>query len=357
MQGTPNHPHAYRYQRIQNALLQAGAAGVSITVISPDGTWMSGAGKADLGKNTNMTPCHRLRGGSTTKLFTAITIMKLQEEGVLDIDDKINRYIPASITDKISNANDVTIRQLLNHSSGIRNYGTITNFLDILNLSAKRLSAEESLEYIYNKPADFLPGTDKLYANSNYLLLGLVIKHATGRKAWDVVRDKIITPLNLSNTFPGTEKPSMMAHSYYDTYENGVLQDVSEIEDNAVGGDGMLDGGIITSSGDLATLMRALDAGSIVTPATLTEMQQFETITQDLGQMAGFLKEYGLGLMKVETDYGWGYGHYGRVHAFNCLIFHFPAQQTTVSIMLNSYSEKIFETFNTEQMFNYLFAN
>lgn len=354
LQGTPNHPYAARYQRIQDDLLRAGVPGVSVTVISPEGTWTSGGGKADLGNNTALTPCHTLHIGSFTKVFTAATIMKLQEEGVININDKINRYIPAAITDRIANANEATIKTLLNHTSGIKEYSAISSILGILNLSDVKLSAEESLKYIYDKEADFEVGSDLLYSNSNYLLLGLVIKYATGRDANQVIQEKIIMPLNLSNTYVSSNIPNTLTRGYINMDNGDLMQDVTTIDNNAVGGADMTDGGIISNSYDLATFLRALLAGNLLSAASRNEMQQFLTITQDLGTLT-FIKQYGLGLMRLDTDYGTAIGHYGRVYAFHSVTMYFPAQDVTVSIIANGYSKKISDVFNTKTIFNHLF--
>ena len=246
-----NHPNAANYQKIIDDFLAAGVPGVSVTVRSPEGTWNKAGGKADLKNNIDLTPCHALRGGSTTKVFAATTILILQDEGVLSIDDKINKYIPSSITDNIENANDVTIKQLLNMTSGIKDYLGLKSTLGTLNLSNEKKSAEENLETIYNKSANFNPGEEILYSNSNYLLAALVIKYATGKTANEVVQEKLIDRLGLSNTYVSTATPENLTRCYYDIYDNGYMKDVTEIDMNAVGGEDMLDGGIITCSNDL----------------------------------------------------------------------------------------------------------
>jgi D-alanyl-D-alanine carboxypeptidase len=348
------HPNAVAYQGIIDDLLAAGVPGVSVTVRSPEGIWSKAEGKADLKNNIDLCPCHALRAGSMSKLITATTIMILQDEGVLSIDDKINRYIPSSITDKIENANDVTIQQLLNMTSGIRDYHGLKSILGILNLSIKKRSAEENLETIYNKPANFKPGERNLYTNSNYLLAALVIKYATGKTANEVVQEKIIDRFGLSNTYITTANPENLSCSYYDYYDNGYMKDVTEIDINAVGGEDMLDGGIISSSYDLSLFLEQLMHGNVIEESSLDQMKEFLDVSEDLEDM-DFLTQYGLGLMHLETVHGEAIGHYGNVHGFTGLYYHFPEDDITLSIMINGYSAKIADVIYGEEIFNHLF--
>ena len=349
-----DHPNADSYQQIIDDLLTAGVPGVSATVLSPVGMWSTTGGKSDLKNNIDLTPGNTLRAGSMTKVFAATTILILQDEGVLSIDDKINTYIPHSITDKIENANDVTIKQLLNMTSGIRDYHGLKSILEILNLSSVKKSAEENIETIYNKKANFRPGEKNLYTNSNYLLAALVIKYATGRPANEVVQEKIIDRFGLSNTFVSTVTPENLSRSYMDIYDNGYMKDVTEIDNNAVGGEDMLDGGIISSSYDLAHFLNLLMNGEILTENSLNQMKEFLVITEDLGDQ-DFITQYGLGLMYLETDNGIAIGHYGNVHGFTGLMFYFPEADITLSVIINGYSADIQDVIMGKEIFNHLF--
>jgi len=349
-----DHPQAENYRGIIDDLLEAGVPGVSVTVRSPEGIWSQAGGKADLENNIYITPCHALRAGSMSKVFAATTLLILQDEGVLSIDDKINKYIPSHITDNIENANDVTIKQLLNMTSGIRDYHGLKSILGILNLSIVKRSAEENLKTIYNKPANFKPGEKNLYTNSNYLLAALVIKYATGKTANEVVQEKIIDRFGLANTYISTATPENLSRSYYDIYDSGYMKDVTEIDMNAESGEDMLDGGIISSSYDMALFLELLMHGDILQENSLNQMKEFLEVTEDMGDM-DFLTRYGLGLMYIETDHGVGIGHYGNVYGFTGLDYHFPDDDITLSIMINGYSAKINDMIYGEEIFNHLF--
>jgi len=349
-----DHPKADSYQLIIDDLLAAGVPGASVTVRSPEGIWSNADGKADLKNNIDLNVGHSLRAGSMTKTIAATTILILQDEGVLSIDDKINKYIPPSITDKIENANEVTIRQLLNMTSGIRDYHGLKSITGILNLSNVKKSAEENLEAIYNKKANFSPGERNLYTNANYLLAALVIKYATGKTANEVVQEKIIERFGLSNTYISTAQPENMSRSYMDIYDDGYMKDITEIDNNAVGGEDMLDGGIISSSYDLSKFLELLMHGEILTENSLNQMKEFNGLTELVEDME-FIKGYGLALMRLETANGIAIGHYGNVHGFTGLMFYFPEEDITLSIIVNGHSYKIQEVLEREGIFNHLF--
>ena len=350
-------PNSWKYQRIVDKFLQAGATGVSVTVISPQGTWTGAGGKADVQGNTVLKPENTLRIGSMTKLFAMATILKLQEEKVLNIKDKISKYIPASITGRIANGNDITIEQCLNHTSGVAEYLTEDVFVGIMNGTISRFSAERNLQFIYDKPAYATPGKGSKYCNSNYLLLSSVISHATGKPAYDVVREKIITPLNLKNTFPGTATPTTLTKAYYSEAENGSnAADVTALDNAAVGGEGALDGGMIATSEDIAHFLEALLTGKVLSAGSLAQIQTFQPINpEDLTEDLLYYKGYGLGLMKIETNKGTALGHDGHVHGFVGKAFYLPSQKVTMVILLNSWSPAAVKVLNAKETFDLLF--
>lgn len=348
----PSHPKAVRFQQILKHFTDQGAVGVSVAVISPEGTWTGSAGKADLQNNLPLTPCHTLRIGSATKMFTAAAILKLQEQGKLRITDKIKQYIPESVIERIEKADEVTIAQCLNHSSGIKDYLFIGTVLGILNGQITKKSAAENLERIYDKTADKEP----MYSNSNYLLLALIIEQVTGKPAYEYITQNLIQPLGLSNTSASTFIPPTLSRGYYDTYNNGWMKDLTDIDHQAVGGQDMLDGGMIATPLDMATFLRAMMQAQVISQASLDQMQQFRTLNPDiLPDFFKYLKGYGLGLMDLHTDYGRAFGHGGNVHTFNCVVYHFPETNTTVAIHLNSFSGRLQQALYDQRLFQWLF--
>lgn len=353
--GSENHPNAAQYQKMADALLAQGVVGASLTVISPEGIWSKGIGKADLKNEADMTPCHTLRVGSVSKIFAATAILKLQEEGKLNIDDKASKYLPDEFARKVANADHATIKQLLSHTSGIVEYSTLSNVLQILNLSVVKHSAEENLRSIFGKKANFDVGKRDEYSNSNFLLLSLIIKRVTGLEAYEYVTKQILQPNGIDNVYASTVIPASLSRAYYDNNDNGIMLDRTEIENNAVGGANMLDGGIIANSYDLARFHEKLMTGKILSAASVLALTTFTPVTQDLEENLKHIKGYSLGMMKLETNHGTAIGHYGTVQSFNGMVFYFPEQKVTVALIRNSDSDKIKKFVESKAIFDFLF--
>ncbi|MGE8553381.1 MAG: serine hydrolase domain-containing protein [Chryseobacterium jejuense] len=349
-----DHPNAMKYQRIVDKFIAAGAVGVSVAVISPDGVWTGAGGLADKEKGIKMSADNRLRIGSMTKMFASATILKLQEEGLLNIKDKINKYLPHTVTDHIANANEVTIEECLNHRAGVRNYlqdiapgvfdGSIVNY-----------SAEETLQLIYDKPADDLVGKG-YYSNSNYLLLSMIIKKITGKPSYQVINEKIIHPMGLKNTFASTILPDRLTRSYYSETVDGILDDVTNIDNNGIGGEGAIDGGMISTASDVAKFVERLLTNKILSSGSMQQLQTF--VDNDPNRLEPDLKynkQYGLGLMKLETNQGVALGHDGHVFGFGGKSYYFPKQKVTLCILLNTWSPKVVSLLNAKDTFDLLF--
>lgn len=353
--GIKNHPNASKYQRIVDKFMDAGAVGVSITIKTPDGVWASAAGKADLPNNINMSPCHTLRIGSISKTFTSATILKLQEEGKLNINDLASKYLPEEYGKNIKNLDKATIKNLLQHTSGVHEYLGIGGILEMQNLSIKKRSAEESIKTIFGKKAQFEVGKEWSYANSNYLLLSLIIKNITQKSAYETVTEKIIKPLGLKNTFASTTIPANLSRGYFDNFNNGMMKDQTDIDHNAVGGEDMLDGGMISNSYDLAVFMEALKTGKILSAKSLVEMESSIGFQVEVPEELSYIKDYGLGLFLLDVDGKKGIGHGGNVQCFNGVAYYFPEQKISVSIILNSYSKKLRTELYDKSTLNMLF--
>ncbi|MBB6499854.1 serine hydrolase domain-containing protein [Pedobacter cryoconitis] len=361
----PN-PNGNKYQRIIDRFMEAGATGVSVTVISPQGIWNGVGGMADVQNKIAMRPENTLRIGSITKMFTMATILKLQEDGVLNIKDKISKYVPGNITDHIANANEATIEQCLNHTAGILEYLTDeTVRTGILNGTSIKSPPERYLQFIYDKPASFPTGQGSSYSNSNYLLLSLVIRYVTGKPAYQVVTEKIINPLHLRSTFASTIIPATLTKCYLrEKDKTGDLLEVTRLDNDAVGGEGALDGGMISNSQDVATFLEALLTGKILSQPSINMMETFKPKPIDPSDLfdnpdLAYYKEYGLGLMKLLTDQGQAMGHDGHVYGFIGKAFYLPEQKVTMVILLNYFSpdpnSKVMKILNVKETFNLLF--
>jgi len=169
---------------------------VMISVFDPDGGTVHASIGTDF-TDTAPTPDDLFRIGSITKMFTAVTVLSLSEEGLVDLDTPVREYVARVDTD-----DRVTVRDLLQHSSGLPDYVGGVEYLRMLVDDPTRAWApEEAIALAPTGEPDFEPGSAFAYSNTNYLVLGLLIEEVTGRPYHDVVRERIIHPLSMSDTY------------------------------------------------------------------------------------------------------------------------------------------------------------
>ncbi|MEL6718232.1 MAG: serine hydrolase domain-containing protein, partial [Bacteroidota bacterium] len=197
--------------------------GTQMAISTKDGKiWTGAAGYADLASRVPLQTCNKLMVGSVSKVFTGVLIMQLYDEGILSIDDKMGDWLDGELMDEIANADQVTIQNLLNHTSGIPDYLAVEQFIDAANTPNFKETQREKLEYIYGKKAEFAPNAQYSYSNSNYVLLGLIVEEARQMPLWDAVEKFIVDPLELkvaemgthNQPIPvGTARPYLATHS------------------------------------------------------------------------------------------------------------------------------------------------
>ncbi|ULQ50907.1 serine hydrolase domain-containing protein [Flavihumibacter fluvii] len=328
------------YQDLLDEMTAAGVPGIMMSIRHGDTFMWSGAsGYANLETGTKMQPNDISRMGSIVKTFTASTILLLQEEGRLHLDDPIINYLTSKQLKDIRNTERVTIRQLLNHSSGIFNYIQNSHFQTAsLNNLTKEWPAEDLLKYARNKRPNFTPGADVGYSNTNYILLGWIIEKVCGKPFWEVFREILFTPLGLTQTrFAATEKvPAGIVHGYVDLSNNLQVIDAT----NYSGWDYFTaDGGLISTVSDINTFLTSLCTGKIIPAASFNEMVNgLPTKTNDPGF---FPIAFGMGIFKMDTPWGEAYFHSGDAIGYYATMVYFPSSRTTIVWATNGNYGKI----------------
>lgn len=342
-----NHPKAPSYQAIIDKYVKQGLPGISVLIEDSIGTFTGVGGYADIDQGIHYTPCHISKVASITKLMVGTLTMKLQEEGKLNIDDPISKYISNDILSKIDKAEGKTIRQLMNHTTGI--YDVITSsefYLAILNNPNKTWSQEELLSYVYGKDGYDLSTYPAYYSNTNTVLLSMCIKAATGVEHHLLLREKIIDPLRLSSTYyQGHESiPSSSAQGYFDLHNNGTICNVS----NLITGSGNGYGGIFSNVFDLQVFIKALLIDkTLLTQASLDQMQQFVQEDEDFYTGLSTIK-------KFTNKKAYGIGHTGRDLGYSADLFYFPEQHKTLVFFVNygtngkSNLKPVFQSFESD---------
>lgn len=315
--------------------------GVQVALRTPDGlTWTGAAGMADIPNNVPLAPCHLLMVGSISKVFTATLIFQLQDEGKLSLDEPLRDWIDPEIVDQLANADQVTLRQMLNHTSGLPDYLDNADFnFDAINTPFNQKTVEQKLEYAYGMDATHAPGETYYYSNTNFVLLGLVVERVTGMTLPEALDARIFSPLGMNRSVMGTPEdplPAGTVRPYLDL-SGGRFIDFEHIEvaDAATG-----DGGIASNTQELQVFIESLFSGQLLSAAAFTEMTETLTVkpegAEDFEDWPD--EATGYGIDRFQTNYGIAYGHTGAIFAFNAFLFHYPENGATLAIAYNGTS-------------------
>ncbi len=330
---TPEHPKAAYYQAVLDAHVARGLPGISALVRDESGVWVGSSGKADISENIDMKPCTVSKACSITKTFIGTLTLQLVEEGKIKLDDPLTAYLSQEILDQVKNAKESTVRMLLNHQTGIADVIDDNNFyLAVLNQPDRKWKPEELIQYVYGDDPEFSPaGSDETYSNTNYLLLVMVIEQATGRPHAELLREKVIEPLNLTNTayYWHDPLPSNTAQGYFDLYNNGSILNVTNY--NTGSGNGY--GGLYSNVYDLQVFIEALVREKrLLSAPMLGEMLQFTK------EVETYNRANGLGIFKDFLERGpneYAYGHRGRDLGYTADLYWFPVKDRTMVYFVN----------------------
>jgi D-alanyl-D-alanine carboxypeptidase len=343
------------YVTLLDEITGSGVPGILMSVSTmEEGMWLGASGKADLKNDIDLQVCNMTRVGSTVKTFTAVTILLLAEEGKLELDDPVSNYLTDSEIRDLENAGKSTIRQLLHHSSGIYNYIQSMTFQTAsLNDLIKEWEPEELLSYARGKKAYFEPGSDVLYSNTNYILLGMIITAVENKPFHEVFQEKIFTPLNLTSTrFAATDPvPDGIIRGYVDFYSN---LDVINATYYSGWDYYTADGGLISNAYDLNIFLTALFNGDIISPASLEQMLSWQNPKESDPEF--FPLYYGLGIFKMETPWGEAYFHSGDAIGYYACMVYFPERATTICWAVNGNYGQIDEFTSTKSAMENIFG-
>jgi D-alanyl-D-alanine carboxypeptidase len=308
---------------------------VVLLVEAPGFSWKGAAGLAD-GKGEAMTPDHKFKVASIAKSLTATVILQLVEEGKVDLDATLEDYLDDAEIDLdslhihagVSYGRQITIEQLLGHTSGITDYMEDARFIpDVLENPRVQFSPEKIMEkyfaYETNKKAAFAPGEGWQYADPNYVLLAMIIEKVTTSTLQAQYRKRIFDPLGMENSYlEFYEEPrgsSPFSHAFLQ--ELDLNRHINTSFD--WGG-----GGIVSTCEELKAFFRALLYGQLFDEeSTLTLM--LEAADRGYG---GEEYDYGLGIMKRTIC---GLTFYGHGGAYDCDVFYCPDEDISVCMTLN----------------------
>ena len=256
--------------------------------------------------------------GSITKQFTATMVMMLETEGKIDLDDKITQRLPNLPT----SWSDVTLRQLLTHTSGIKDYTEVKGFGQKRRIAGTQA---ELLELVSNETLQFAPGEQWRYCNTNYLLLGMLIEQVTGKKYSQFLYERILKPLGMTQTRVNDPQAIIANRAQGYTRIPGSLQNADYFSPaNAFGA-----GDLVSTIEDLVKWDAALCSEKLLKASNLEEMWKPVVLTK------GGTAEYGFG-WDVKSENGHRLiAHGGNITGFSCGILRFVNDKLTVIVLTN----------------------
>lgn len=301
-------------RRALDAAVRAGVPGVIAESRGPAGRWTATAGVGDRTTGRARGPQDRFRIGSLTKTFVATVLLQLEAERRIRLDDTVDRWLPGLVRGHGNDGRAVTVRQLLNHTSGLHDATTDPGFRRQVfgdGFFANRYRTwrpEELVALALRRRPVFAPGTGWGYSNTNFTLAGMIVEKVTGRPYGEEIERRLLRPLRLHGTsVPGTgplmPRPAGRAYSTLSGDPAAPVHDVTELDPTLAGAAGSM----ISTTADLNRFYRALLTGSLLPPRQNEEMRT----TVAAGPGAG----YGLGLERFTLSCGaivWG--HDGSIH-------------------------------------------
>ncbi|HEV8527056.1 MAG TPA: serine hydrolase domain-containing protein [Actinomycetes bacterium] len=282
----PSQAALLRMQVAMDAMVADGTPGMYVEIRQGSRVTELRSGRPNVNSERPWTDRSRFRVASVTKTFVAAVIMQLVGEGRMGLSDPVERWLPG----QLPYGQQITIRQLLNHTSGVPAYGDLEFLAGRFDEPGRRFTPKELLARIDGKPLDFPPGTASNYVNTGYVLLALIAERVTGQPFAVALRRRILAPLGLTDTSFEVDRsfPAPRVHGYgTKPGTTGPVQDVTRINPSWAWGSGNL----VSSSRDVTTFLRALMKGTVVRQPQLDQMRVVDPITID-ETGAGF----GLGL-------------------------------------------------------------
>ncbi len=330
-------------ERLQAALdagrAELAAPGVVASVLTADGRqWTGTSGVADLATSRSLSVDTPFALASVSKTFLAAEILALVAEGRLTLDDSVAQLLPDVPVGGLSIDPLITVRQLLDHTSGLRDF-LVSRALDLAVRADPTVAWTPAMALAYVGKPLAAPGVGYHYANTNYVLLGLITERIVGRSLAAEYRARFFEPLMLASaSYQGVEPPVATLPTAY-RYSSGALdatpQDVTDGTDvrpfTAITTAAGAAGSVAASAPDLARWAMALYSGQVVSPADIATMVGDAALTATLKPGS----PYGLGVQVTTIDGRVSYGHSGRLVGARSVVRWFPDEGIAISVVTN----------------------
>jgi D-alanyl-D-alanine carboxypeptidase len=305
-------------------------------VITPNGraTTIS-IGTADLENKIELNPRDRMLAGSIGKTFVSAVTLKLVETGAIKLDQKIETWLGREPWfSRLPNARDITLRMLMNHSSGVPEHVLHKDFLKALREQPDKVwKPEELVAYILDTKPLFEAGKGWSYADTNYILVGMIFERVNGKTVYGEVARQILNPLHLNSTSPSDSRtlsglvPGYVAANSPFGFSGRTLLEGKFIVNPQMEWCG---GGFVSTAEDLARWAHALYGGDVLNATTLS------TLLDAVPAKTGPGDQYGLGVQVRQSDWGLSYGHGGWFPGYLSEMEYFPQRKTAIALQFNT---------------------
>jgi len=316
--------------------------GVTIGVALPGGTSFGmAAGVADTMLGTPMTTASRMLQGSVGKTYFGAVALQLVAERRLDLDAHLADYLGEEPWfDRLPNARDITLRQMMMHTSGIVRYEMNPRFLEDLTADPLReFTPVQRLEYLFDSDPPFAAGDGWDYADTNYILLAMVMERVTGTRSYDEVQRRVLDPLGFRNTVPSISPDVPGLVQGYAGAENAFGGSDAMVEDGRLVINPQFEwagGGFASTTEDLARWVKDVHEGRAFDPALLEQAR--DGVPAPLGPEG----RYGLGVIMMELPAGTAWGHSGFMPGYRTEAYYFPERGFALAMQINTTSPGAF---------------
>lgn len=323
----PEETRADLQRVLETGIATAGIPGAVVEIRTPAWTWRSAAGNASPITGEPARPEMRFLIASTSKTFTSVAVQKLAEDKKLSLDDPISRWLPADVLKKIPNGDVITVRELLDHTSGIADYNETFINLEEYEHPDVPVPYQTGLEAGLADSPLYPPGTNYTYSNVNYILLTLIIDNASDVPYEDYVTRNIFVPAGMNDTFiqetnhiPGPHMTATMPVG------DGTYMDFTDLYVQFDRGAG----DIVSTTADLNRFHRALREGKIISKTSLAAMEKATPQSGRTGYGLGYTTEV------IKTSNLTVQGHTGGYPGSFTFWYYLPEKDTYVTYNLNS---------------------
>ncbi|MBF6330303.1 beta-lactamase family protein [Nocardia transvalensis] len=332
--------------RALDDVVRSGAPGVQVVVTDQGHEWTATAGVGDIATGARFPDDGKVRIGSNTKSFVATVLLQLTAEGRVVLDAPVERYLPGVVRGNGIDGTRITVRNLLQHTSGLADYLDLPGQqVDFDQVRWQRFDAADLVRRAMAVPPHFEPGAKAEYSNTNYLLAGMVVERVTGQPIAAEIDRRIIQPLGLTGTYfpPPGDTGLRDPHPWGYLFRDGHRAEYTDLDPSLYGAAGAM----VSTGADLNRFFTALLAGKLLPAAQVEEMRRNAVpVTNRNGRL------YGLGLGHISVSCGkdvWGHG--GGIPGFRT-VDGVATDGRAVTVTVNQLSDSDAETAAVRKAFD-----